>query len=330
MADYSSYDTPLHIAAGCGDVERVRRLLNSKQYEVDVRNSHEQTPLHLACANGQIGVVDLLVSEFGASINLVDNDKYTPLILGAKSFGFQVVVVLLYLMITKSKACLIDKCHIDILENFILRLYNDSKAQEEAWWLFVSKHGFPFDSQSENNQPIFIIILLVGVFGLSSLINVIEQNEKYIQLAKVKESSILHFACMGGYIEESITEKFWKKAPFDTVSDDQYPLLKSRGHLELIDKLILKYHFDPNAKTIYGNTPLHIAAIYGRIDTAKHLITEYKVETDARNIKNDTPLCLASWKGHTHLVKVLIEKFNCSPIVHGFRDQNSSSLRLPK
>ena len=63
MAEDSSCDTPLHIAARFGDVEVVKQLLNSKQYEVDVQDSNQQTPLHLACAYGHVDVVDILVSD---------------------------------------------------------------------------------------------------------------------------------------------------------------------------------------------------------------------------------------------------------------------------
>ena len=183
MAKSSLCDTPLHIAAGCGDVEEVRRLLNSKQYEVDVRNSEQQTPLHLACANGQVGVVDVLVSKFNATIDLVDSNKYTPLVLGAKNFQFQVVIVLLYSIITKNKEFLIGKCHIHILENFTSKLYRDSKAQEEALGLFVSKWGPSFDSLSTNTEPIHIVLLLIGIFGLNNLTNIFEENKKNYKIS---------------------------------------------------------------------------------------------------------------------------------------------------
>ncbi len=43
MADDSqSRDTPLHTAASCGDLDEVRELLKTKQYEVDARNSHSK------------------------------------------------------------------------------------------------------------------------------------------------------------------------------------------------------------------------------------------------------------------------------------------------
>ena len=313
MADGSSCDTPLHIAAGCGDVEEVKRLLNSKQYEVDVRNSEQQTPLHLACANGQVGVVEILVSKFNATIDLVDSNKYMPLVLGAKNFQFRVVVALLCSIITQLKACLIQQCHVHILESFVSKLYHDPKAQEEA------KKGFSFVNKSATTEPILIIILLVSIFGLNNLIIIIEENKERVKTAIFNENSILHLACIGGYIhvEKNTSGNVFGKS---AINDGQ-PLSRSRGHLKMIDKLIVEYHLDPNARNTFGSTPLDLAAVYGLVDTAIHLITEYKVETDTCDNYNSSPVCLASQAGQFNLVKMLIEEFECCPSTKGYRER---------
>ena len=179
MADGSSCDTPLHIAAGCGDVEEVKRLLNSKQYEVDERNSEQQTPLHSACANGQVGVVEILVREYSASTEVVDGCNYTPLLLGAKNHKIHIVVVLL--MMAKTRACVIEKCHVHILESLVTRFYHDSETQEDALRLLINTFdlGPSYGSDSNVNlRPVFIILLLVAVFGLWNLSDVFEKTRK--------------------------------------------------------------------------------------------------------------------------------------------------------
>ena len=105
----------MHIAARCGDVEEVKRLLNSKQYEVDVQNSDQQTPLHLACANGHVDVVDILVSEFGASVEVVNSTNYTPLLLGAKNNQTHIVAFLAMMLVRAKSMCVIERCHVQML-----------------------------------------------------------------------------------------------------------------------------------------------------------------------------------------------------------------------
>ena len=90
--------------------------------------------------------------------------------------------------------------------------------------------------------------------------------------------------------------------------------------IELIDLLIRTYQLDPMGKDDDGNTPLHIAAQKGQVDTVKHLITEYEVKIDARNNQDNTPLCVAALNGQIDIIKILVEEFNCSPFVQGFRN----------
>ena len=218
-------------------------------------------------------------------------------------------------MIEQKKACLIEKCHVHILESFVSKLYHDSKAQEEA------KQGFSLGSESENTEPILIILLLVSALGLNNLITIFEENKKSVKIAKLKKISFLHFACIGGYIEENCKRNVFGESGHDTTNEGQHYMSRSRGHLQMIDELITEYHLDPNAKNEAGNTPLHVTALYGQVDKARLLITEYQVETDARNNDDITPLCLASQAGQFNLVKMLIEEFECCPSTQGFREQ---------
>ena len=194
MAEDSSCDTPLHIAARCGDVEEVKRLLNSKQYEVDVQNSDQQTPLHLACANGHVDVVDNLVSEFGASVEVVDSNNYTPLLLGAKNNQTHIVAFLAMMLLKAESMCVVERCHAQMLENLIRQFYHDqSELQEKRWRLFFSKLGLPFTTEEKNS----IVVFLVGLFGLKDLTSMVEKDIRLMTF----DSSILHYTCMGGYLK---------------------------------------------------------------------------------------------------------------------------------
>ena len=73
-------NTPLHVAAISGDLDEVRKLLQSGKYDVNMKaDGYSYTALHLACANGHIDMVRMLISEFNADVNIRDGDGDTPL-----------------------------------------------------------------------------------------------------------------------------------------------------------------------------------------------------------------------------------------------------------
>lgn len=83
---------PLHRAAGAGNVESVRLLLEAGA-EVDPLKGEAGTPLFFAASQGRTEVVELLI-EAGADVNAPKDDGQTPLMTAAM-FGHQDVIELL-------------------------------------------------------------------------------------------------------------------------------------------------------------------------------------------------------------------------------------------
>ncbi|KAF0701079.1 Aste57867_8376 [Aphanomyces stellatus] len=81
--------TPLHIAAGRGQLEIVRLLIKAKS---DVRSKTKEgtTALHLACGNGHADVVNELLYH-KPDLNCLNEERHTPLILAAIN-GSHVIV----------------------------------------------------------------------------------------------------------------------------------------------------------------------------------------------------------------------------------------------
>ena len=71
--------TPLHLAAGRGDVDKARELLKHGRYDVNCRGFVGWTPLHCACGGGHVDMVRMLISEFQAETTLQDEYGDTPL-----------------------------------------------------------------------------------------------------------------------------------------------------------------------------------------------------------------------------------------------------------
>jgi hypothetical protein len=72
----------LHMAARCGNVEVVDKLLSTGA-SVDMQDKQGETALHLAARVGNVEVVSKLISA-GASVDMQDNFQRTAFVLGSK------------------------------------------------------------------------------------------------------------------------------------------------------------------------------------------------------------------------------------------------------
>ena len=71
---------------------------------------------------------------------------------------------------------------------------------------------------------------------------------------------------------------------------------------------------DSTNEILAESTPLHLAAYYGRYESAKVLL-DYCADTNARNINKMTPLHLAVMRNHVKIVELLM-KYNANPNVY--------------
>ena len=71
---------------------------------------------------------------------------------------------------------------------------------------------------------------------------------------------------------------------------------------------------DTNNEILAESTPLHLAAYYGRYESAKVLL-DYGSDTNAKNINRMTPLHLAVMRNHEKIVELLI-KYNANSNVY--------------
>ncbi|XP_064398135.1 uncharacterized protein LOC135344774 [Halichondria panicea] len=150
----------------------------------------------------------------------------------------------------------------------------------------ISEHSADIDCTNNSNQTPFEIAMLNNhMCVLDALV------EKFNESHHVRGYTVLHYAC-------------------------------DRGLKTLLDKLVMEYHLlKLTDRDDDGNTPLHIAAMKGHVETVRHLIIQHKVETNITNNVNSTPLCLAAQDGHEIVIHALTKEFNCSPHVRGYNGQ---------
>jgi len=95
------------------------------------------------------------------------------------------------------------------------------------------------------------------------------------------------------------------------------------GRLEVMQYLISK-GCDPMCKGMFGGTALYYACQYGRVEEVKHLIANNNFAIDSPcNNNGATPLHIAAVNGRLDIVKLLVETFMCKLDVQDSNGQTS-------
>ncbi|CAK5268732.1 unnamed protein product [Mycena citricolor] len=66
------------VAAGDGDLDRVRYLIEQESLSPDIPDEFTYTPMHAAASYGHLNVLEYLISK-GGDVNVTDDDGDTPL-----------------------------------------------------------------------------------------------------------------------------------------------------------------------------------------------------------------------------------------------------------
>ena len=338
MADdsQSSCDTLLHTAASCGDLDKVKELLIRKQYEVNVKNSHNQTSLHLACANGHLDTVWTLANDFGADIGASDYDGNTPLLISAKNKHVQIIIMLILLSLygNNMPPCFfsyseMDSHHVKIFEDVLLEYYNDSEAVEKTMHL-ISKYFVDYIQFKDYKDDGFITLFVAASLGLKDLLNrLVTEKKADLNKKGFYGLSVLHGACVGGHVllTESLISEHGMDLSQKSNNGDSIlhyaasigiPYSFNGGRIELIDKLVVEYGLDIGDRDDDGDTSLHMAAREGCVETVRHLISKHSADVECTNNQNSTPLMLAALNGNSDVLDALVKEFNSSCHIRGY------------
>ena len=103
-------------------------------------------------------------------------------------------------------------------------------------------------------------------------------------------------------------EKVDPSAPQDEYGNTTLHIAAYYGKLEVVKYLITEKHCDPMCKARDGATPLHHAISTGRLHIVKYLIDEQQVDPSCRDEHGDTPLHKALRKCHFDIARYLIDE----------------------
>ena len=305
--------TPLHDAAGSGDLDKARELLETGKYNVN-ESSHflNETPLHYACHWGHLDMVRMLISEFKADMNIVDVTGNTPL--------------------HEAAYCGKEDVALGLINEFgfdtNIRGYRDTTVLHSACAggctglirTLILDHNADINAQdNDNNTPLHmaavngkedIALTLINEFGCDT------------NIRGWRGKTLLHSTCEGGCVALVITLICDHNADVNAQNDSKITPLHwaaQNGREDAVLALINLFGCDTNAKGCKDRTLLHSACEGGCVALVRTLIRDHNADVNAYDYFEDMPIHVAAENGKEDVVLALINEFGCDTNVRGWR-----------
>ncbi len=283
MHTTSKKETALHFAAGLGHKAVVQKLLVWRA-KIDAENSDKVTPLMFAIFNRQKETIETLIKK-GANLLKEGYQSRTPLMAALvyspkKSATYNLKDIVQLLLDHGSGP---NEIYTPTKES-VLQIAISNGHAEVAELLY--NNGAKFDHKDkEGNTPLITALIAIS-------------NDKNSDLEKFTERLI------------------------NDIPEDSDIISKALMYASAVDstwaKRLLEKGANPNFEEENKNTPLFIAAAFGKIDCIK-LLLEEKVSTDCINNEKQTALHLATKGGYRNAIDLLLESTSIDP---NARDRN--------
>ena len=324
--------TPLIWAARCGHEEVVKLLLQQKQTQPDMPDTHYgRTALSWAAGSGHEGVVRLLLASryndpgcmgcrWGKRpqvMSLLFGKKYvnpdrpdgggrTPLSRAAEN-GYDGVVKLL-LGREEVSPDNPDSCGLTPLS------WAAKSGQAGVVELLLGCEEVSPDKPDDRGQTPLSWAAKNGHGGVVELL--LGREDISPHRPDNRGRSPLSWAAWSGH--DGVVGLLLKQGdgnPDRPDNCDQTPLaLAARnGHGEVVKLLLGRENVNPNWPDNYGQTPLSLAACNGHDGVVKLLLEQGDVRPDRPDNRGHTPLSWAACTGHDGVVKLLLEREDISP-----------------
>ena len=295
-----SGDTPLTLAAINKHDNVVHALLMDYQCPVDAKDQNGCTALHYSCELGNVSIVRILVKN-KANVNIRTDSGDTPLTLAARNGHIYVVHVL-----SSDSQCPVDakgqdgytalhySCrdgHVDIVSSLV-KYKADVSARTDS-----------------GDTP----LTLAARHGHDNVVHALLSDSQCLVDAKGQDGyTALHYSCRDGNV--SIVRSLVKyKTDVNIRSDSgDTPLtLAARHEQDNIVHALSKYNCEVCAKDKDSYTALlHLSCKRGYVGIVRTLLDDHKVDVNARTDSGDTPLTLAARYGRDNVVHALSDN-NC-------------------
>lgn len=281
--------TPLHQAVASQSIECVRVLIESKDIDLESRDSTLQTPLIVSASHNFIEAVKLFV-KYEANTETGDERDFTALH-HACSYGYlETVLTLLEHGADPNCATLSDGT-----TPFQLAIQNGHHELIEV----LLKYGAVIDSNDSKG------LALACANGHNQCVQILLSHNASPDVKDFEHSTPLHKAAANGHLK-CIELLLKAGAKIDIVDNEgSTPLHKAAfsGKKDCVSYL-LKKKAPVNVQDNYGATPLHNASYRGHRSCVK-LLTSNGADVELKDGLGATPIQLCAMNGHISCVKLL-------------------------
>ena len=287
-------NTPLHFAARYGDLETVSYIVLEMGINPNQLNEYGELPVHLASMSGHKDIVILLhqAGKYNNHLEALTVKKRTPLHFAA------------------------SQGHIHIVDYFTEKLSYQEMRKDDS--------GF---------TPAHLAVISGHLNILKIFVN--NQNIHYDVNRDINDlgHSPIHSACIKGHID--IVKYLIEECGSDKLCRDVrdgYTLLHCaaiNGHNHLI-RYLHSQGCDVENRNKKGETPLHVAASHGQLDTVKLLIVDLQCDRESKAVNEQTPLHFAASEGHISVVQYLARDSNCDVMCRDTLGHTPAQLAILK
>lgn len=282
--------TPLHIAAGCGSDEILRKFIRLST-DVNAADEIGWTPLFWAASEGHASAVRMLLAK-GADPLAEDCNMRLPLHFAAEGGHLACVNALIDAILAGGP--------------------KTGGGQSDSGRL--AEQAMYVHRPDQNGQaPVNIAAEAHFVDVVAALLDAVPfSNDQLVagpRDAEAKRRNALHLAAAQG-LDDVVPHLLASRRlhPGAKDNDGWMPLhhAAAAGHTTVVGQLLAACWNMEDMMAVNGDTPLHRAALNGHTDCVVEML-KMRCAVDAVNSSGATPLYNAASQGHVNVMRALIE-----------------------